>query len=131
MLTAAELRARADEGLLLSEEALRKIAADDEIKEKRADDQVAATNDLFDRYRHRMEEHEALQAELIEFIHAIVSCTESLALAQEKAAAAARLLRSAGEIVPNPQRLSVRASQDWELRTLLQQFQEATRGRGL
>jgi hypothetical protein len=131
MLTAAELRKRADEGLLLSPEAEEKIRADDQFKEQHADDRLAEMKDLRDRYRHRMEEHEALQAELIEFIHAIVSCTGSLALAQEKAAAAARLLRSAGEIAPNPQRLSVRAARDYELRTLLQQFQEATRGRGL
>jgi hypothetical protein len=131
MLSAAELRKRADEGLLLSDEAREKIRVDDEIQEKRADDQVAATNDLFDRYRHRMEEHDALQAELVEFIRASVSCTDSRALAHEKASAAARLLRSAGVIVPNPQRLSVRAATDYEIRDLLHRFQEATRGRGL
>jgi hypothetical protein len=131
MLTAEELRKRADEGLLISEDAKEKIRVDDEFRAQAADDQVAATNNLFDRYRHRMEEHEALQAEMIEGIHYIISCSESLAKSHEQASAAARLLRSAGEIVPNPQRLSVQAAQDWELRTLLQRFQEATRGRGL
>jgi hypothetical protein len=108
-----------------------KATAARENLEQAADDLIVDTKDLWERYTARTQEHEALQAELIEFIHAYISCADQLALAHENAAAAARLLRSAGEVAANPQRLSVLAGRDWELRTLLQQFQEATRGRGL
>jgi chromosome segregation ATPase len=107
-----------------------KATAARETLDQATDDQVVDLKDLHARYRARMEEFDSLQAEMREGLMYIVTCSESLALASEKATAAARLLRSAGEIAPNPQRLSLLAQRDYELRDLLNRFSEAVRGRG-
>ena len=108
-----------------------KATAARETLDQATDDAVVDLKDLHARYRERSQEYEALRDEMVEGLHYIISCSEQLALAHERATAAARLLRGAGERAANPQRLSVLAASDYETRDLLHRFSEAVRGRGL
>lgn len=120
MLSAEELRIRANEGLVLSDEAQARIEADDQAQAVAADTQVSDTARLAEQYADRMAEYVQARGDHEAIMRAYISSGEAYVQAYEAASAAARLTQG-----PRPLRLSV--DQSYETRQLLDAFKIASR----
>jgi hypothetical protein len=126
MLEAQELRKLRDNGVSLSQEALEKIAADDQFEEQAADDKLARISGYRKDHHARMTKFDSATETLAETMSIFIQASADYHQAYEAASAASRLLSGAGESAQRPSLLSGRQRQEeYEVRTLLADFRAA------
>jgi hypothetical protein len=128
MLAAQELRKLRDDGVALSQEALEKIAVDEQFAEQQADDKLARVAAARKTHTKAMTAFDGATETLIEAMGIITAATDEYHEAYEAAAAASRTLSREGEAPVRPILLSARqANADYQLRRDINLYQAAIR----
>jgi hypothetical protein len=126
MLTVEDLRRKQEQGMALNAEAQAVLDADDEKVTLREAERHARGTAAVARAERSLADYAEAEAAHREVMELVVASTKKINAAYEEAYAAAQAARRHGYTVKNPLRIHVQ--QDYETRTLCDQYRQATRG---